>query len=293
MTDRARDIMRMLFGMVMFLLGVTLALLFNGITGSIGTLGQNVGLALIVTGSISLFQETILSRLRKDEIKEDFDKISNETQEGFSSVFGLLKGPGIHMLSPGRRGHPHYHRWLLEKSPQEMTFAGHSVLHRVQADFTNLGLISVHKALRQKVSEGSKIRILFLDPIWSFLDQIAKDEGQDPRSLRTDLATTLGICRNLWEDLENERLAGDIDIRTCTELKQYAFHYVSCRERNEEEMLVGFYFAGRLGTKSPLFVVENEEVQEFFVEHFNTVFERAKKLLTYSRDGMINFGSVQ
>ena len=47
----------------------------------------------------------------------------------------------------------------------------------MQADFTSLGLLSVDEALRQKVSEGSKVRILFLDPFWDFIDQIARDEG--------------------------------------------------------------------------------------------------------------------
>jgi hypothetical protein len=95
----------------------------------------------------------------------------------------------------------------------------------------------------------------------------------------------MGICKKLWEILEKENLPGHIEIRTCTELIQYAFHQVVCHETNEEDLLVGFYFAGKVGMSTPLFVVKNEQVKDVFEMHFQTVFGRARKLLAYSHDG--------
>lgn len=284
MTNKSRTIMRILAGIIMGLLGISVALLTINLTNPIGILGQSLGLSLIITGSITVFQESVLSPLKRDELKDHIDRISFQSKENFERIFELLRGPGIYMLSPERRGNLRYYKWLLERSSQQIVFAGHSVLHRVQIDFTNQGLLSIHEALSQKVSEGSKVRILFLDPSWDFLDKIARDEGQEPERLRADLAITLGISKKLWVLLEDKKFAGEIEIRTCTELKQYAFHRVQCKDRDEDEVLVGFYFAGKLGMKSPLFVIENEQIREIFVEHFNTVFERARRLLIYSRD---------
>lgn len=284
MNDKTRAIMRILSGLVMGLLGITLALITNGVAGAVGILGQSLGLSLIVTGSVTVFQESVLAPLRRDEFSEQINRISYQTKENFETVFSLMKRPGIYMISPERRGSMRYYKWLLERSPQKIFFAGHSVLHRIQADFDKQGLVPVYDALRQKVTEGSKIQILFLDPTWDYLDNVARDEGQESARLRTDLAESLGHCKKLWNHIETEKYAGEIEVRLCSALKQYAFHRVSCSDRNEDEVLVGFYFAGRLGMKSPLFAVEDEQIQEFFIEHFSNVFEKSRVLLSYSRE---------
>lgn len=49
-------------------------------------------------------------------------------------------------------------------------------------------------------------------------------------------------------------------------------------------MLLGFYFAGHVGCKSPLFTAENKEVHELFEAHFTTVFDRSEKLVSYTRE---------
>lgn len=284
MNDKARAIMRVLAGVVMGLLGITLALITNDVTGPVGILGQSLGLSLIVTGSVTIFQEAVLNPLRRDEFSEQINRISYQTKENFETVFSLMRRPGIYMISPERRGSMRYYKWLLERSPQKIFFAGHSVLHRIQSDFDKQGLVPVYEALRQKVAEGSKVQILFLDPTWDYLDKVARDEGQESTKLRTDLAESLGLCKKLWGHIETEKYAGEIEIRMCSALKQYAFHRVSCSEKSEDEVLVGFYFAGRLGMKSPLFAVEDEQIQEFFIEHFTNVFEKSEILLSYSRE---------
>ena len=294
MNDKTRSIMRILAGIIMGLFGITLAFLSYNLTGLIGILGQSIGFSFIVTGTVTVFQESVLTPLRKEETKEqidrisketkqNIDRISRETKDGFDRVFQLLRGPGIYMLSPERRGNLRYYKWLLERASQQIFFAGHSVLHRIEADFKSQGLVSVSEALKQKLSEGSKIRIIFLDPTWIFLDKIAQDEKQEPIELLTDLAKSLGLCKKLWQLIEADYIGGEIEIRTCQELKQFAYHRVCCMEKNEDEVLVGFYFAGKLGEKTPLFVVENEQIRDIFLEHFTTVSIRSKRLLIYSR----------
>ena len=291
-----KSIIRVLFSLLMIFIGITLTILTNNYETPISILFKSIGLALIVTGSISAFQEWVITPIGIDELKneneklkEDIKNIAEKNDECFDRIFGLLRGPGMYMLAPIRRGHPIYHKWLLEKYPQNISISGHSVLHRVQADFINLGLIDVAEGLKQKLSEGSNIRILFLDPTWDLLPIIAKDEGQETVNIMSDLATTLGICRKLWGLIEKEKYSGDIEIFTSKDLKLYAIHHIKCKERNTDEMLVGLYFSHRLGTNSPLFKVENEQIQGYFEEHFNTIFQNSNKILKFTRSGMKDF----
>lgn len=273
-----KALIKALVAALMLVVGALAAVVFEGNSTSLGILARSLGLSFIVAGTVSLFHEVFL--LRVEEV---------EMQEGFDRILELIAKPGIRMITQQRQGYPGYYQWILEKEPQELFFAGHSVLHRVQADFTDRGLIPVEQALKQQLLGSSKIRILFLDPTWDFIDNVARAEKQPPSTLRRHLAITLGICQKLWKSIENERLTGEIEIRTCTELVQYAFHHVICREKGESEMLVGFYFAGRLGTKSPLLLIKDEQIQEFFATHFRVVFDRAKTLLICSRDGTKEF----
>jgi len=197
----------------------------------------------------------------------------------------MLVGAGIQMICPEREGFAGYHAWLLERAPQEMFFAGHSVLHRVQLDFTECDFKPVEVALVKKLKENSKVKVIFLDPLWDYIDSIAAAEDEDPMDLRTNLAISLGICRRPWHGLEEAKLPGTLDIRACQEYEQYAFHHVACREKGEEKMFIGFYFAERIGMKTPLFAVENERIREEFTSHFNAVFARATNVLHYPTGG--------
>ena len=283
MTDSTRSIIRKMAGLIMGLLGISIYAISYNYSGTIAGLVQGLSISFIITGVVTVFQEFVLLPLQKDETRRQVDRIAISLDENFNRVFTLMRGPGIEMLSPERRGNMRYYTWFLEHSPQQMYFAGHSILHRIQADFTDQGFVPVYEAFRQKAEEGSKIQILFLDPTWNFIEKIAEGQKQDPNDLRRDLCTTLGICKKLWQNLEANRYSGEIEIHTCSELNQYAIHNVICREKSENEMLVGFYFAGKLGMRSPLFLIGSQQIQEIFIEHFNSVFDRGKTLLRYSR----------
>ncbi len=301
---------RLLASALILVTGALLTMGYRQPTSQWGGVAQALGLALLVTGAASLFREGVLGPLRLQDIEEFVDKhehasqerlaglqrevqkvqkqlpgVQQTVQEQFGKLSGLLRGAGMRMVSAQRRGYPGYHKWVLEDAPQDMFFAGRSVLHRVRADFESLQLLSVEEALARKVAEGSHIRILFLDPSWDFVKDIARWEGQDS-TLRADLATTLGVCRRLWERIEDHKFPGSLEIRACQELQQYAFHHVVCKQKMQAEMLVGFYFAGVHGIETPLFVVDNEAIKEVFERHFNTVFNRAKELLFYSQHGI-------
>lgn len=271
MTDRGSRTIRVLFAIVLFWAGVTLSLLAAGASGTIGIFAQSLGLGLIVTGCLSVFAELVTSPSVTDELRRQIDRLT-----------GVLAKPGLRIVATKRRGEPRYYKWVLENEVQEAFFAGHSILHRVDEDFLDRDLGPVRDALRKKISEGSKIRILFVDPTWNFLDNVARAGGQEPGILKRDLARTLEICKQLWVTLRDERSHGRLEIRACRSMVQYAFHHVVCASRRTDEMLIGFYFADRPGTETPLFETDDEEVRKSFIVHFSTVFDDARSLLSYS-----------
>jgi len=277
MDSKLKFLLRVAFSVILFLLGAVVAFVFSVATTPGGLLGQKIGLALIVAGCIAVFQEAVFRPLTVDEVKGGFDRVLN-----------LLRGPAIHLETLKRRGYPGYHRWLVDGAAQTVFFAGHSVLHRMEDDFGDLPLKSIEKAFAMKLSQGCNIRLLFLDPRWVFLDNVAdaQERGrQDPKELRKNLATSLGVIKRISAEMDNRAgpMPGSLEIRVCSEVTQYAYHYVECKDRDSSEMYVGLYFAGELGTESPLFVVDNKDVRSAFQRHFDRVFTNAVPLLSQAR----------
>lgn len=66
LTDKLKAVLRILAGIVMLLMEVIVSLIANGATGVLGVLGQSLGIALIITGAVSVFQESVLVPLKKN-----------------------------------------------------------------------------------------------------------------------------------------------------------------------------------------------------------------------------------
>lgn len=273
MTEKVKTILRIAAGLIILSTGI-ITLIY-----SVDTLVQSLGSALIITGLILASKELILLWLKPTEIIDLLKNVLEEIKKALSKQV-------ICWLSDKHEGHPVYHRWKLETKSQTMWFAGHSVLHSIQRDFKVRQLGSVEECFKKKLSEGSTIKVLFLDVMWDLLDKVAEGEGRTGMAIRIDIATSLGICERICESIWGDKLSGSIEIRRCQELKQYAFQYVNCQERMQSDMLCGFYFANVPGIESPLFAVEGDKVQECFIRHFAKVFEDGKCLLTYSNEGL-------
>lgn len=71
MTDKHPRITRILFAVVMLLVGVILSLSAVGATGTLAVFAQSLGLGLIVTGCLSIFQELVTSPSVTDQVPGD------------------------------------------------------------------------------------------------------------------------------------------------------------------------------------------------------------------------------
>jgi hypothetical protein len=271
--DKRNRLLRIAFSSVMFLGGALIAVLTEGRAEQLSILAQKCGLAFIIVGIVSLFTEFVLEYLKPEPTHVTLDLLSRPRETGMRMIY-----------SP-RKGFWRYHTWLLVNEPQDLFFAGRSVLHRVQEDFRIRRLGPVEDAFLRKLEEGSKIKILFCNPTWDLIPVLAAAEGQRDKALYADLATTLGIVWRLWKKLESQSLPGELDIRMYEEQVQYAYHRTKNLTTGDKEMLLGFYFVQKLGCRSPLFEVDNELIQAEFEDHFVSVFARAFRLFEYPAFG--------
>jgi hypothetical protein len=273
--------LRLAIGIIILAVGFSLISLSINSTSTSGLIGEKIGLALIVAGIIAVFQEVVWRPITRDELKD-----------GINKVLEFMKGPAIHLETLVRLRYPGYHKWLINSKPQDVFISGHSVLHRMEDDFGQLPVNSLEEAICLKLSQACNIKILFLDPTWEFLDNVANAQEekpgdipyQTPIQLKKNIATSIGIVKRIADKLEKKQgpLPGSLDIRVCREVTQYAYHHVVCKDNDSEEMYVGLYFASELGTDSPLFVVENSNIRVRFRTHFTKIFARATPILSMS-----------
>jgi hypothetical protein len=249
-----------------FLIPIGAVLILLNVAGAAGSLVTNLGLALIVTGIVSTFQETILQRLAHGEVADAVaDRVHKHLQQS------PLTSVGIRMVSPIRKGLDRYYLWAMSTAPQIMFFAGRSVLHRIDYDFKVRGLGTAENVIARRLKQGAQIRIMFLDPRSDLIERLAKEEDQAPEQLLTDVATSIGVCNRLHKLLKDfDQTAASLDIRVYNEIPYFAYHAV------EENVIAGFYFSSALGHASAAFEIVDPQTRTFFESHFLSIFNRAR-----------------
>jgi hypothetical protein len=232
---------------------------------------QQFGIAIMVAGAVSLLTEIMI-----------------EIRPPFGPSPDYLHASGIQMLANKRQGDDRYHTWVITRAPQDLFFAGRSVLHRIQIDFKDRHLTPVEDILVRKISEGSTIKILFCNPLWNFIPDIAAAEGQTLAKIFDDFSKTIEIVKRISDKLLGTpvKYSGEIDIRIYEELFQYAYHRTENYETTEKKMYLGLYFARRQGCHSPLFEVFDSSIQTVFEHHFDDIFAKSTQLLFYPKHGL-------
>ncbi|HEU5470539.1 MAG TPA: hypothetical protein VFV67_07785 [Actinophytocola sp.] len=87
-----------------------------------------------------------------------------------------------------------------------------------------------------------------------------------------DLAISLGICQRLYDLIRAAPPlppTAQLDIRVYDEVPHFAYH------REDDDVIVGFYFLSALGSASAAFEVLDPQTKAFFEGHFATIFDRA------------------
>ncbi len=259
------ETIRLLFSIALAAVGSLLVLL-HGDTPA-GTLVSHIGFAFIVDGVLSTFHEAVLNRFeRGDMANEVAESVHAKLQ---SSPPGLS---GIRLISKERKGYAGYYTWVTATGASDLFFAGRSVLHRVDSDIRKRTRERAESILARRLQEGSRIRILFLDPRSGLVERLAREEKQSHERLLEDLARSIGICIRLHAQLATAALPPAAHIQICVfdEVPCFAYHHA------DEQFIVGFYFSSALGHKSGAYEVLDPTTKDFFADHFRSILLRAE-----------------
>lgn len=263
MTMKPNKVIRLLFAAFLIPIGAVLILLDT--PGTVGDLVSKMGLALIVAGIVSSFHELIMRPLEADETAET---VAAHVQKGLRET--PLHATGIRLLRKVRKGYSGYYNWALDSEPQDVFFAGRSILHRIDWNFRQKGLGAAEDVIARRLSQGAQIRILFLDPRSNLVPRLANEEGQTKEQFLSDLTTSIGICERLNRRLEKSmHQSALLDVRIYDEVPYFAYHRV------DEDVIVGFYFSSALGHNSAAYEVVDSQTRVFFESHFLAIFNRA------------------
>jgi hypothetical protein len=257
-------ILRLTFSLALLPTGALLVLLAGG--GPVGILLENLGLSIMVAGVLGSFRELALLKLESDETGQ---KVADLVYKKVIST--LPSSGGLKLVAPIRRGYAGYYFWAVTTEAQDLFFAGRSVLHRIDADFTRRGLGRADEVIHRKLCEGSNVRILFLDPRSTLLPRLATEEGQTLELLLADITRSLAVCRRLAKLINDQPPThrAHLDVRVYDEVPYFAYHKV------DNDVTVGFYFTTALGSQSSAFEIEDPNTQEMFSGHFTSIFVRA------------------
>ena len=190
---------------------------------------------------------------------------------------------GLRLITEVRRNFRGYYDWVNENGSQDLFFAGRSVLHRIDADIHARTESSAEAIILRRLREGSKIRIDFLDPRSDIIDRLAQEEGETPAALLGNIATSLGICRRLGELVRAHYLslpAGAVlSVRVYDRMPYFAYH------KQDNDVLVGFYFQSLLGSSSAAYELVDETTKRTFSEHFVRIHADAASTTMVEFDG--------
>lgn len=260
------ELTRLLFSICLIPIGAVLILLHGD--GSGGALVSHVGFALIVAGVLSTFHEGVLRRFEQGEAASAVaEEVYNRLKVAPISV------TGIKLVSSIRKGYAGYYLWVMDTGPQEIFMAGRSVLHRIDADFKIRQLGSAEFRIARRLGEGAKIKIMLVDPRSDLVPRLAKEEGQAPERLLSDVAVSLGVCIRLHKLLLQTTIppGASLDIRVFNEIPYFAYQCVG------DLAIVGFYFSSTLGHQSAAYEIVDPQTKEFFSDHFRSIFGRASE----------------
>lgn len=265
-TMQKGKILRVTFSVTMILAGLVMSLW--DLTGKTGEVLSNFGLAFVIAGVASMFRDLALMKLENEETSAD---ISDNLEKKLSKFFPPKSG--IQLVADVRRGWEGYYLWATTTRTQELFFAGRSVLHRINQDFKERSLPDAEDVIFRKLTEGCEIRILFLDPRTNIIGRLAKEEGQDLDKMLEDIATSLGICKRLYNLLSKNNVTARafLSIRVYDEVPYFAYHKV------DNTVNAGFYFSTTLGHQSSAYEIIDEKNKKLFSGHFTSIHDRAEK----------------
>ena len=221
---------------------------------------RDLGLLMAAVMGGTILHEELL----RGEMLRDIGKKLDTKLDARIPRFG-----GLRHVDDVRRNSSAYYSWVVEQKPEELFFAGRSVLHRIDADIQSRIGSTAEKVLLRRLKEGSKITIAFLDPSIDIIGRLAVEEDQRLDALLGDIATSIGICRRLHSLLLDEYRTlpktALLKIKLYNAVPYFAYH------KQGDRVVVGFYFRSDVGSSSAAYEIVDAKTKEAFGDHFKSM----------------------
>ncbi len=260
---------------------------------------RDIGLLLSAVMAGSLLHERLLRdemvKFTGEELARRLDskipKVEDSALLTAHAVHQLFKESppqmtGLRLVAQRRRNFAGYYGWVNERTPQDLFFAGRSVLHRIDADIkvnTANSSSSAEGVILRRLKEGSKVRILFLDPRTEIMERLANEEGQRLEAMLGDVSASLQICKRLNDLLVQEPAplspGAELTVRVYNRVPYFAYH------RQDNDVIVGFYFSSAIGSSSAAYEAIDEDTKRQFGAHFERLLSDAAKNTLLEYDG--------
>ena len=279
---------RILWQFVMALIGLVLILvgLFFKLNENQDTILINLliylGSASIITALIAIFREYfILKSENEDLISDLISKIKNTGEEIASRISSQImdikdKHSGMRMISHDRfENYQIYNNWATEQQPQDLSFFGRAVLHRIDLNLKNDGLGAAENRFLDKLKENSKIRVMFLNPLSEIIKPLSLEEGKD--MLLESLTRSIGVVKRLHHLLKKDKLPHQSEIR----IRVYNFIPYFSYHKDNQKSIIGFYFSASSVIPQPAYEILNQYEGRIFENFFNVMFEKGQPLLEF------------
>ncbi len=109
-----------------------------------------------------------------------FDKLlREEVEDRFSArLQRVVLGSGLRLVDTERTQSHVYQLWVVNSAIKEISIIGRSVLHRMDSWAQETFHRPIEKIILDKLKDGGKLTILFLDPSMPIIAQLVSEEGQ-------------------------------------------------------------------------------------------------------------------
>jgi len=266
-----------------FIAGITL------IVGPIGikiTIGQTVGLLMIIISSISVIATVVYFTVRRiDEVHKRVDNSTNEIHTAIKTIEDAYKistkellqaasNLGLEMVYQTRAEvESEIIKRLLPHAKREVKFLGVCISIPFRMPKLNETIVS-------KAIEGVSFQFLFLKRTsrgdFDFYDQRAYDESfpkAPPGTLKPETAKHIKTLEAAKQDLPREA-KGDIEVA-----EYRAFPYMSLIII-DDLMYVGSYLFGVNCPNMPIFKIRKEQkgIYDTYLDHFKALWKHTKEL---------------
>jgi hypothetical protein len=158
-----------------------------------------------------------------------------------------------------------------------------SKLHEApsQSEIKILGIVAsevdepgMENLIQQKLREGCKFKLLFLNPSSSFVEQRAAEERRGAREMRAAISARINGWQNFVERHVNEEMRSQIELRCYDSTIRYFLFITGTL------VVVGFYLGSTRGANALHLELEikDDGIAPAFIEHFDSLWDEAKGL---------------